>query len=355
MQVLNPYKEALKKLPKSVPVVFATLTVKNGFDVHERVDFAYKSLTRLYELKIFGKRKWKEIKKAFFRELKEYRQNLKRKGVKPRKIRRKVSYQIKLFKRFIRRYKNLPNAEKLKFGQIVPALWAFELTYNPEEGYHPHWHGIVLTQIPKVLLTALWKMATKGEAFITDVRKVKDIEEGIEYVEDYVADGFIDVGEGAEPNFEQMVEVEEALHGRRKVRTWGFDLLRGQQFGQKGSGTEEGSLYLWVHSYGFKMRLVKGSGKENLADYWKVRRKARKGGQKIPYLVLEVENSKQWLGRALFLLGFVRPDDGLIELEPINETDKGIWEEILVGLFDYNGNLTRYLEGNAVPDVGLIL
>jgi len=347
--VLGPYKDALKNLPKSVPVVFAGITIKNGWDIKERVDFAFKSLTRLYELKIFGKRKWKEIKKAFFEELKEYRRNLKAKGVKAKKIRRKVRYQIKLFKEFVRRYKNLPNAEKLKFGQIVSALWVFELTYNPEEGYHPHWHGLVLTRIPKVLLTALWKMATKGEAFITDVRKVKDVEEGIEYVEDYVADGFIDVGEGTEPNYEQMVEVEEALHGRRKVRAWGFDLMKGQQFGQK-----EESPYIWVHSYGLKISLLKESGKENLHDYWKKRREARKKGEKIPYLVLKVVEAEGLFGRSLYLLGYMR-SDGLIELEPINWEDKEFWEELLIALFDYGGSIWEYVQANSLPDVDLVL
>jgi len=339
LQVLGPYKDALKNLPKSVPVVFATLTIKNGWDIKERVDFAFKSLTKLYELKIFGKRKWKEIKKAFFEELKEYRRNLKAKGVKPRKIRRKVGYQIKLFKKFVRRYKSLPNAEKLKFGQIVPALWVFELTKS-EEGYHPHWHGIVLTQIPKVLLTALWKMATGGEAFITDVRGVKDTKEAMEYLEDYVADGFIDIGgegEAMDGRLEEMVEVEEVLHGRRKVRAWSFDLLRRQQFGQK-----EKSPYVWVHSYGLKLDILRKSKKENLADYWKVRREARKKGGKVPYLVLEVREAEWLFGRSLYLLGYMRPD-GLIELEPMNREDREFWEDLLIGLFDYNGQLSSFV------------
>ena len=351
MKVLHPYKEAIKNLPKNAPLTFATLTIKNGWDAKERIDFAFKSLTRLYELKIFGKRKWKEVKRAFFEELKAYRQNLKNAKGKdgkpkysPKEIRKIVKTQIRYFKRFIRRYKNLPKSEKLKFGQVISAVWVFELTKS-EAGYHPHWHGIVLAEIPKVLLTALWKMATKGDAYITDIRKVSSPTEAIEYVEDYVADGFVDVGQ----NFElgknggkiegalkdELVEIEEALHGRRKVRAWGFDLMRGQQFGQ----LTNSSSYIWAHAYGLKLKLLDQSQKSNLHDYWGAYRKARKEGKRQPYLALEVIEAQFFFGRSRYvLLGYLRPD-GLIEIEPFNESDKEDWREFIEALFDYNGNV----------------
>lgn len=124
--------------------------------------------------------------------------------------------QIRYFKRFIRRYKNLPKSKKLKFGQAISALWVFELIKS-EAGYHPHWHGIVLAEIPKVLLVELWKMATKVDAYITDIRKVSSPTKAIEYVENYVADGFVDIGYDyereknkggiGEDNKEELIEI----------------------------------------------------------------------------------------------------------------------------------------------------
>jgi hypothetical protein len=165
LKVLEPYKDLLLSLAGNVQLAFVTLTVKNGFDVKERIDFAFKSLTRLYELRPFRPRVWKRIREQFYQELKAYERNLK-KQVKSGKLskaeaRKKVDLQKWLFKRFEKRYKNLPDAKQLKFGQIFPAIWAFELTYNAEEGIHPHWHGVLAGEIPKLLLTVLWKEATK--------------------------------------------------------------------------------------------------------------------------------------------------------------------------------------------------
>jgi len=142
----------------------------------------------------------------------------------------KVKTQGRLFKRFVNRWRKLPNAKELKFGQLFPALWVFELTGKAGD-FHPHWHGIAFGEIPKLLITVLWKMATNGEAYITDVRAIKGgkkaVKQVVNYVRDYVADGFIDIqsskgGEGLSEKV--MLEVEMALHGRRKVRAWGFDL-----------------------------------------------------------------------------------------------------------------------------------
>lgn len=260
----------------------------------------------------------------------------------------------------MRRYKSLPNAEKLKFGQIITAVWIFELTKS-SEGYHPHWHGIVLAQIPKVLLTALWKMATKGEAYITHIRKVSSPAEAIEYVEDYVSDGFIDLGDDEEENKkrgqggvphkadkEELIEIEEALHGRRKVRAWGFDLMKGQQFGQQASDT-----YVWVHSYSIKFHLLKESRKTNLHDYWRMYWKARELNKEQPYIVVEMEHSDYYFGRRLILLGFLTPE-GLIKLEPVNISDMEIWQDFIEALFDYGGNVNELMKAPSDDGYGSV-
>ena len=348
IQILRPYKELLKRYETHEVKVFITTSIRNGFDIHERVEVLSKSLTRLYELKIFGKRKWREVRKAFFEELKEYRENLKRKGLKPKEIRRKVKLQVRLFKKFVNRYRNLPDKEKKKLGQILNVLWAFELTYNPETGYHPHLHGIGLGEIPKVLLTVLWRMATKGEGEIVDVRKVKDMEEAFDYLEDYLADGFIDLGDFRGVSKEQMIEVEEALHGRRKVRVWGFDLLKGQQLGLEGSGAEgesgEGdNSWLIVHARKLGIKILIKERK-NLYDYWKEYRKARKEGKERPYFVGELENGEYYYGKRLVLLGYITPE-GRIRLEPVEIKEIEGWKEFLQVVFENNGNVSGlYME-----------
>ena len=47
----------------------------------------------------------------------------------------------------------------------------------------------------------------------------------MDYIDDYLADGFIDVGDISVVDKELLVDIEEALHGRRKVRVWVFDLI----------------------------------------------------------------------------------------------------------------------------------
>ena len=332
----------LLSLAGNVRLAFATLTVKNGFDVKERIDFAFKSLTRLYELRPFRPRVWKRIKEAFYEELKAYEQNLE-KLVKAGRLRkseaeRKVGLQKTLFKKFEKRYKNLPNAKQLKFGQIFPAVWAFELTYDPATGIHPHWHGVLIGEIPKLLLTVLWKEATKGEAYITDIRFVAGGKEArkqvLDYVNDYLADGFVDVGDISKADKELLIEVEEALHGRRKVRAWGFDLIKGNN--------SDSSPYQWVHAHSVALKVLPKSGKKNLADYWKVRRKVRKQNKREPYLVVEFLLDREIFGRRMLLLGYLTPD-GLIELEPVNVSDEDDWQNFVVALFDYGGRISELL------------
>jgi len=237
-QVLGKYEDVLKALAEKSPAVFITLTIPNTPTALEGYEKISKALQKLYDFRLFRPRVFKKIRKAFFEELKEYRANLKRLQTEgkltAKDVERKVKTQARLFKRFVNRWCKLPNAKELKFGQLFPALWVFELTGKAGD-FHPHWHGIAFGEIPKLLITVLWKMATNGEAYITDVRAIKGgkkaVKQVVNYVRDYVADGFIDIQsskEGEGLSEEVMLEVEMALHGRRKVRAWGFDLLNTQ-------------------------------------------------------------------------------------------------------------------------------
>jgi hypothetical protein len=300
-------KELLESVKESG--VLVTVTVKNGWDVEERVEFAFKSLTRLYELRIFGKRKFKEIRRKFFEELRAYRQRLKELNFSPKEIERKVELQKKLFREFVNRYRNRAGAEKLKLGQILPIVWVFELT-KFEKGYHPHWHGVGFFEMPKLLLTVLWREATKGEADITDIRRIRDMREAVKYLEDYVAD-FVDVDV---VEIEEKLEVEMALYGRRKVRAWRFDLIKikGQQFGEKDK--KRGSKRIHLE----EVKLI--SNKKNLHDYWEVRKKVKKGGR-ILYMVVELKDWDVEIGTRVVLVGYMTEEG--IELEV-----KDGWEEV---------------------------
>ena len=90
------------------------------------------------------------------------------------------------------------------------------------------------------------------------------------------------------------------------------------------------------------MRLLKEAHKENLHDYWRVYWKAREKGERQPYIVAEIDHADFIFGRSRYvLLGYLRPD-GLIELEPFNESDREDWRNFIEALFDYGGNVYEF-------------
>lgn len=334
--VLEPYRGILTETKE--PLMFITLTSPRNPNFGEALEQISKALEKLYQFRLFGKRNWKKVRRLFFEELKRYRQELKSKKLPAKEIERKIRIQVRYFKK-LRKYKTIPNAEKLKFGQIFPALWMLEFTKSCEEGnrgYLLHWHGIVAGRFPKVLLTALWRHLTGWD--IVDIRAIsrsknKKGKDVIDYLIDYIETESSDCGYTKD----EMIEIEAQLHGRRKVRVWGFDLFRRN----KPSKREEGGL-VWVHSYSFRMRLASWSGKTNLHDFYEVKRKLKKEKKKRePYIVVEIENSEYYFGENIILLGYLR-EDGLIELEPFNERHKREWEETLVGLFDVGGRVEEF-------------
>lgn len=340
-EVLGKYRGVL--IETKEPLMFVTLTSPRNEDFKEALELITKGLEKLYQYRLFGKRNWKKVRKLFFEELKRYRQELKEKKIPAKEIERKIKIQIRYFKK-LRRYKSIPNAEKLKFGQIFPALWMLEFTKECKEGnkgYLLHWHGIVVGRFPKILLTALWRHLTGWH--IVDVRAInrskKDRRDAVDYLIDYIETASVDeegAGEGGcGYTKEEMVEIEEALHGRRKVRAWGFDLFR-----PNSSSTDDG--WEWVHAYRMRLRLVGQSKKTNLKDFYVVKRKLRREKLKrYPYIVVEVENGDYYFNGGMVLLGYLT-EEGMIELEPFNGRQKEEWEETLVGLFDCKGRVEEY-------------
>ena len=348
IKVLGKYRDLLLDWAKRKRLAFATLTVRNELDIEEAVEKLNRGLKKLYRLKIFRPRVFKRVKKLFYEELREYWRNLK-KLVKRRKLtvkeaKRKVELQKKLWKEFVGRWKNHPKARELELGQVLQAIWVMELTKS-EKGYHPHWHGVIVGGFSKVLLTALWKYATDGESYITDVRNVKAGKEGVrkalQYVEDYLTDGFVEVGKEEELDKEELVRIEAVLHGRRKVRAWGFDLIT--------RGNNSPKKVEWIHVFKERLRVIR---EKNLHKWWRFRKEARKRKRKIPYLVLEWEGGEEWFGdgKAPIFIGYMTPE-GWIEIEPFHVEHKKEWELALEQIYAH-GQLLEYvpIEEGYVPE-----
>ena len=81
-------RQSRKRLAKVLPflrsvieegrgLTFITLTVPNSFDIFENVSALSKGFRKLYLMK-FGERAWKEIKKEFYKECREYYRNLRK-------------------------------------------------------------------------------------------------------------------------------------------------------------------------------------------------------------------------------------------------------------------------------------
>ncbi len=235
--VLCPYcqnRESRKRLSKVIgwfkreiergsPLSFVTVTVPSDFDVFKVIKRLTEGFRRLYLMRIFGKRNWEKIAKEFFKECKAYYQNLINKGYSPAKAREKVLWQIELFRRFERATAGF--SHEARFKDIFRGVWKFELTYNPKEGYHPHFHGITTLMIPKLLLTVLVRRAGLGD--ICDIREVDGSEALVElskYETKYwELEGL---------SLEEKLAVEVCLLGFQKFRNWGVpDLPEGEKEG----------------------------------------------------------------------------------------------------------------------------
>ena len=201
-----------EQVERGIPLTFITLTVKSSHDVFEVVERLTKGFRRLYLMKIFGKRSWEQISREFARECLKYYRNLIKKGYSRAEARRRVAWQIELFRRFERATAGF--SHETRFKDIFRAVWKFELTYNPDEGYHPHFHGITTLMIPKLLLTVLSRRAGLGE--VCDVRAVSGKEAIVELAKYQTKYWEL---EGLP--FEERLAVEVALLGFQKVRNWG--------------------------------------------------------------------------------------------------------------------------------------
>jgi len=257
-----------EELRKGKPITFITLTIPSTHDIGEAVRLAKKLIERFYQLRFRGKRVKEELRRLFVEELVSYaislftenspvpvdplEESILREELSPlmekyvryaeerppkafkelqsvfygylitsslscyvrsdwRERAFKVFRQLYFYSDFCSRLSGV--SPDVKLGQFLSAVWKFELTYSPEHGYHPHWHGITDFLVPKLYLTAICRYV--GFGAVSDVRLVKGFK------------GLVELGKYEtkpwELPFDDPVEVlkrEAFLHGFKKLRVW---------------------------------------------------------------------------------------------------------------------------------------
>ena len=326
-EVLTYLKEALRK---GEPLTFITLTVKSTHDSFEAVREAKRLITKLYQFRINGKRNRERLHEAVMRELGEFLANLL--GVKGEEREQVVkaveSFVIELFNGWVECSKEGISVRELaeleresvleelsslfsrqffieldrsvlwkfyrqvyfyadwigriwsqphdvKFSQLLRAVWKFEMTYSPEHGFHPHWHGITDLQIPKVLLTALCRLIGFGE--VSDVRAVKG-EKALVELSKYELKPW-EIDEEA-LGLKELVKLETAMHSFKKLRVWGFEKVE-----RKEEGGQERVVWCKVPYAVVKARL---KGRKNVAELPKRLGELRKRSRKLREVLVDV-------------------------------------------------------------------
>jgi hypothetical protein len=71
---------------------------------------------------------------------------------------------------------------------IRAGVAGFEVTFNPEHGWHFHCHILALRKewLPQEELSREWEIANKGDGMIVDIRAITNIHEGLNEVLKYV-------------------------------------------------------------------------------------------------------------------------------------------------------------------------
>lgn len=208
-----------------------TLTIKSSFNLKEVYEKLSKSLRKLYEYRLFGKRNWKKLDEMYKKELEEYRKNLEKKGEKSfEEIEEEIKKHEYFFQDFKKRFSHLAGSG-LKMGEVFNVVWKLEITYNQEkenQGWHPHFHGFWLGYFPKLLLTALWRKVTKGEGKITHMEELRG-KKAIKELKKYVVK-FWEINSLDE---EKILELETVLYGIKRVRHWGLKELENMKEEEK--------------------------------------------------------------------------------------------------------------------------
>ena len=218
-------------------LAFATFTAKPFPDPLSAVEWLIKIRSKAYNQSI-SRKFLKEFRKFLLREFWEFGRNLRRekpdlwrKRIREEKVRIKEHFgSIKT------RIEELKEEEtrkgRVRIGDLYPGIHKLEV-HKTEEGWHPHDHSIFLDYIPKVVLTAFWKYITGGRGEITDIRRFKGkkaVAEISKYITKPVNSKLTDFtrleegivqSNGVRVSYEELLLLEYALYGRKKLVVWG--------------------------------------------------------------------------------------------------------------------------------------
>lgn len=257
----------LETLAQNGQLNFLTLTLKNFpvssyEDVAVCIDTAFKAIERLKDFRLFGKRNWKRVMSAVEKELEDYYKKTKERYGEE-EARKRVARHRFYIEEFIDRHRELIGDSSFRFYQLGNWVVKFELTYNAErKELHPHWHIITDVRLPKLLITAVWKLLTGSQ--IVDIRAVDSTKDATAELSKYITKGW-EFKEGTE---ELKLWIEAVMHGRRKFRVWGFEMLE--------LAKEEKQKQVVV-AWWLKTELVH---RKNLHDVPRLARRMRKKGIK---------------------------------------------------------------------------
>jgi len=125
-----------------------------------------------------------------------------------------LRYQIDTLYDFFKKYRKA----KLLKKNVRGGIWFFQVKKNKTTGlYHPHIHILLdCDYIPQKQLAGLWLKIT-GDSNIVDIRAVHNAKKSADYVARYAANP----AELKDLDFESLVVIFDALHGRRICGTFG--------------------------------------------------------------------------------------------------------------------------------------
>jgi hypothetical protein len=150
-----------------------TLTLRNGHDLAERWDFEAASFRRFLDLRL-GSRRWPDI----LRQATDYAQeHYSKHEPDAKEAAKRLQITLNLladFGKMLAKYTER-NGQAPRVRDILGKGFSVrEATYSRKSGWHVHRHITVdAGSIPWAALVVIWRIATKGDSWIVDIRYLK--------------------------------------------------------------------------------------------------------------------------------------------------------------------------------------
>jgi hypothetical protein len=159
-----------------------TLTISNGPDLKERINTLYQARRRLLDLRL-GRNNRNNIRRAV-QSLVEKR--LAAGSIDQAKAERWMDQANRWLDAIERTEKRFGKSPKVR--ALMKGLGFLETPYESEsDTWHAHLHLIVsMRYMPQIVLTVLWRMASRGSGTITDIRKIDNADDGLRETAKYV-------------------------------------------------------------------------------------------------------------------------------------------------------------------------